>query len=250
MQIFIITLPEDGNRRYAIEGQLENLGLPYEVLPAVNGRLLSLEDRRKNYDEVWFIRNEGQAATPGELGCALSHIEAYRLVVERRLPYALILEDDAWLNPNLPQLLQAIEGQASPDEKRVFLLTWFSAIDSRKHSTLWSAYHVADVKSAYCAHGYVVSNAAARAMLKVLHPVRHLADSWNWLRRHRIVRILAVFPTCITADLSYDTRTAGEMTQAAAGRSQLALLRHKLYRAFWRLVDHTSAIITRQSKSS
>jgi glycosyl transferase family 25 len=248
LQIFVINLPEDIDRRRAIEGQLRNLALSYEVLPAVKGNLLSFEDKRRNYDESWFIRNEGRPALPGELGCALSHIATYRLIVERKIPHALILEDDAWLNPNLPQLLQAIEEKIAPGKKNVFLLTWFSAINSRKHISLWSSYRAAGVKSALCAHGYVVSNAAATALVKVLFPVRHLADCWNWLQRHRVVRVLAIFPTCITADLSYRTRTWGGLAEAVAKPSGFALLRHKLHRAFWRLVDHASAAISRLGK--
>jgi glycosyl transferase family 25 len=249
MQIFFINLPEDVYRRRAVEDQLRNLGLHFEVLPAVKGKLLSSEDRRKNYDELRFARNEGRPALPGELGCALSHIEAYRLVVERKLPFALILEDDAWLNPNLPELLKAIEVQYPQSEKNVFLLTWINAVGSRKLGTLWSSYHVVEVKSAFCTHGYVVSNAAAEALLKALHPVRHLADCWNWLRRHRVVRVLAVVPTCITADLSYGTRTSGELAETIAGRSQFGRLRHKLHRVIWRLVDHGSAVISRLGKA-
>ena len=249
MRIFVINLAEDTERRHSIEEQLTNLGLSHEMLPAVKGKLLSPDDRRNSYDELRFVRNEGRSALPGELGCALSHIEAYRLVVERKLPYALILEDDAWLNPNVPQLLKAIERQYPPSEANVFLLTWFNALGSRKLGALWSSYHVADVKSAYCAHGYVVSNAAAEALVKALHPVRHLADCWNWLRRHRVVRVLAVVPTCITADLSYATRTSGELAETVAGRSRVGFLRHKLHRVIWRLVDHGSAVSSRLGKA-
>ena len=147
VHIFVINLPEDKERRHAIEGQLGRLGLSYEVLPAIRGAQLTPDERRRQYDEKWFVRNEGRPALPGELGCALSHLAAYRLVVERKIPYALILEDDAWLNPNLPQLLQAIEKKYLPTEKNVFLLTWISAMSGRNHGELWSSYHVAEMKS-------------------------------------------------------------------------------------------------------
>jgi glycosyl transferase family 25 len=120
VHIFVINLPEDADRRRAIEGQLGRLGLSYEVLPAIKGAQLTPNERRRQYDEKWFVRNEGRPALPGELGCALSHLAAYRLVVARKIPYALILEDDAWLNPNLPQLLQAIEKKYHADGKEVF----------------------------------------------------------------------------------------------------------------------------------
>ena len=245
MKIFVISLLEDLERRRSIDGQLGRLQLPYETLPAVRGADLSPEEKRRHYDEKWFVRYQGRPAMPGELGCALSHLMAYRLVLERALPHALILEDDAWLNPNLPQLLQAIERDYLATDRSVCLLTWASAGSHRSRSPLWASYDVADLKSAMCAHGYVVSNSAARVLVETLYPVRHLADCWDWLRRHRIVNIRAIFPPCITADLSYETRTTGELGQVLAQRSRLRRLGHKVHRAFWRVADHLLATAAR-----
>lgn len=108
MHIFIINLKEDYERRKAIEAQLDHLGLAYEIFSAVRGRDLSPEERASSLDETGHLRNEGRLPTPGELGCALSHIGIYRLIQERGISHALVLEDDAWLNPNLPQLLAAV----------------------------------------------------------------------------------------------------------------------------------------------
>jgi glycosyl transferase family 25 len=245
MQVFVINLPEDSERRCAIEAQLQGLGLSFELLPAVRGTSPTTDERRAHYDEVRFIRNEGRAALPGELGCALSHIAAYRLIVERGLPHALILEDDAWLNPNLPLLLEAIEERFRPDQRNVFLLTWVAATSSRKRGFLWSTYFLAEAKSAWCTHGYAVSNSAAVALLANLYPVRHLADCWNWLRRHRIVDVLAVSPTCITSDLSFDTRTTAGLADATGKRPAGVGLLHKMRRAYWRSIDLASAVLGR-----
>lgn len=231
-----------------MERQLRELGLSYEIFPAIWGKRLSAEERAQSYDDTWFVRNEGRSAFPGELGCALSHIAIYRLIRERNLPHALVLEDDAWLNPNLPQLLEAIDRKKDPDQKNVFLLTWFSAVSMLRFETLWSAYHLARVKSAQCAHGYVVSNAAAGALINALFPVQHVADCWGWLRRHRVVDIWAVFPTCITADLSHETNTTLELRAAPAKKSLVKRLARKIYRGFWWGYDHALAIIHRVGK--
>lgn len=246
MQVLVINLPEDAVRRASIEGQLRSSDLPYEFIPAINGSVLSTEERRRNYDARRFARNEGRPALPGELGCALSHIAAYRLIVERQIPFALILEDDAWLNPNVSQLLEAIERRYRPEDRNVLLLTWVAAASNKKKGEfLWSTYFVADVKSAWCTHGYVVSRAAAEALIEALYPVRHLADCWNWLRRHGVVNVLAVVPTCITLDLSFGTLTSKELAETKARRAPAGYLAHKFRRAFWRLVDHVSAAIRR-----
>lgn len=246
MFVIVVNLPEDVERRQAIERQLRSLELAFELLPAINGRLLSSAEKHSQYDERQFVRSEGRPALPGELGCALSHIAAYRLIVERQIPLALILEDDAWLNPNVPQLLEAIEGRYRPEDRNVFLLTWVAAASKKKKGEfLWSTYYVTDAKSAWCTHGYVVSRAAAEALIEALCPVRHLADCWNWLRRHRVVNVLAVVPTCITLDLSFGTLTSKGLAETKVKRALAGYLMHKFRRAYWRLVDHASAAIRR-----
>ena len=250
MHIFVINLPEDTERQRAIDIQLRGLGLAYELFPAIRGKLLTPAEKAQHYNETWFVRNEGRPALPGELGCALSHIAVYRLIRERNISHALILEDDAWLNPNLPQLLQAIEQRYPPSQKNVFLLTWFSAISTRKFDTLWASYHLADIKSALCTHGYVISNAAADALIKALYPVRHVADCWGWLQRHGIVRIRAVFPTCITADMAFETRTTSELSTASDQRPLSKRLARKIYRGFWWMFDRMLATLHRTGKFS
>jgi glycosyl transferase family 25 len=241
MYIFVINLPEEGFRRAAIEKQLHLFNMDFEIFPAVKGKNISVEEKSRHYNDKWFTRYEGRSATLGELGCALSHIEIYKKIKEKNISHALILEDDAWLNPNLPELLNAIDKKYSSEQKNVFLFTWFSAISQLNIQTLWSNYHVAKVKVAYCAHGYVVSNAAAGALINVLYPVCHVADCWGWLRRHQIVNIFAVFPTCITADLSYETGTTAEL-KLMVKKPLTEIISHKCYRGFWTAYDHLRAL--------
>ena len=248
MHIFIINLKEDYERRKAIEAQLNHLGLTYEIFPAIRGKALVEAERAASYDEVWHRRNEGRDATPGELGCALSHIGIYRLIQERGISHALVLEDDAWLNPNLPQLLAAIEAKKDPKRKEVILLTWFQSVRMKGFDTLWSCYHSAEASSATCTHGYVISNAAAGAMLEVLFPVRHLVDCWNWLIRHKVVRVRAVFPTCITANLAYQSGLAdGERSSG----SSLPLVRRytrRCWRLYWFVYDRVLGVLHRLTR--
>jgi len=245
MHIFVINLPEATARREAIERQLRGLGLEYEIFPAIRGNALSAEAKVLNYDDTWFNRNQGRSANAGELGCALSHLAVYRMIIDQDISHALILEDDAWLNPNLPKLLQAIEQKYSPDQANVFLLSWTTAVSTNNVVTLWASYRVARVRSAVCTHGYVVSNAAASALIKALFPVRHAADSFTWLRRHRIVNLLAIIPNCITLDLSYETSITSHIPVQGAKRTVITRLAHKVYRAWWRGVDHGFALMRR-----
>jgi len=245
MRIFVINLPEATARRESVERQLHGLGLCYEIIPAIRGNALSAEATVLNYDDTGFKRNVGRSANAGELGCALSHLAIYRIIIDQDISHALILEDDAWLNPNLPQLLQAIEQKYSPDQTNVFLLSWATAVSTNNLVTLWASYRVARVRSAVCTHGYVVSNAAASALIRALFPVRHIADCFAWLRRHRIVNLLAIIPNCITLDQSHESAITRCIPVQDAKRTVIKRLAYKVYRAWWLGVDYGCALMRR-----
>ena len=241
MHIFVINLPENSARREAMGRQLQSLNLAYEILPAVRGKSLTAEERRRNYDEDRCIRTVGHSLSAGVLGCSLSHIAFYRKVVESDISHALVLEDDAWLNPNLPQLLDAIEKQFSADQTTTILLSWTNAV-TNPYRRLWAGYGLRPVRSAVCTHAYVVTHAAAKALLKALYPVHNVADCWDWLIKHGIAEIQAVIPPCITTDLAYDSDITPEMQKMIGAWSLRYRLLRKIKRAWWKSVDEVAAV--------
>ena len=97
--IFVISLARAPERRTSIEHHLKELGLAYEIVNAVDGKLLPDEEQQK-------LLAPGVSYVPGVIGCYLSHVGVYQELVKRNLPIALILEDDARLNPEIvPALL-------------------------------------------------------------------------------------------------------------------------------------------------
>jgi glycosyl transferase, family 25 len=248
MRIFVINLVGNVDRRNSIVGQLDRLGLEYDVVPAVSGKELSAEELACHYDDKRFKRSEGRRAAPGEIGCALSHIGVYRRIVNEDIPRALILEDDAWLNPNLPMILEAMSDNVEPSEAQVFLLTWFVSLSRVPRIKLWSSYELGHVKKAYCSHGYVVTQSAARRLTDVLYPVKRVADCWDWLIQHRIVEVLAICPTCVTADLRFESAIAPDVGDAKT--SVLASLRYKLGRLFWKSTDYLISLSARVRRTS
>jgi len=56
------------------------------------------------------------ALSPGEVGCFLSHRACWKRIVKDDLDYALIVEDDLALDPDIwPDVLRLIERNATPD---------------------------------------------------------------------------------------------------------------------------------------
>jgi glycosyl transferase, family 25 len=75
------------------------MGLEAEFFPVVEGRLLPPE-----------VLEAGarMGLTPGELGCYYSHLAPWEAVELRGLPGALVLEDDIFLDPALPDVVTEV----------------------------------------------------------------------------------------------------------------------------------------------
>jgi GR25 family glycosyltransferase involved in LPS biosynthesis len=82
--IQVINLESRPDRLARISAELQRAGLSFETQVAVDGQL--------ELHEPKFI-------SKGAIGCWKSHVNSMRRIVEARVPFGLILEDDATLSP-------------------------------------------------------------------------------------------------------------------------------------------------------
>jgi glycosyl transferase, family 25 len=93
-QIYVLNMPRSIKRRALFLFQSKILKLSNaEIIQAVDGRNLDLEMMRAQGILQWDNHLK-RDLTAGEVGCYLSHISAWRTLLERKLNTALICEDD------------------------------------------------------------------------------------------------------------------------------------------------------------
>lgn len=105
MKAFVINLKRNPERLASISSQLNNLGIEFEVIEATDGKKLSEKDLIKLYSTSESLRHIKKPLTPGEIGCADSHLRIYEKIVEQNLPYSLVLEDDTVVDSSIKTLL-------------------------------------------------------------------------------------------------------------------------------------------------
>jgi glycosyl transferase family 25 len=93
LPIFIISLPEAQERRTRITGIMNDLGLEFQFIDAVDGRQFDVINH-PNYDAAKRLRCFGKHLTGGDIGCTLSHKKIYQKMVDENIAKALIFEDD------------------------------------------------------------------------------------------------------------------------------------------------------------
>lgn len=106
-QTFVISLKECADRRAKIAARLAQLRMAFEFVDGIDLRGADILEH-PHYDAERRRLYYGRDLQPGELGCLLSHRQVYQIMVERELPYALVLEDDAGLEDDLPAVVASL----------------------------------------------------------------------------------------------------------------------------------------------
>ena len=195
ISIFVVNLTESTERRKRIQEQLDQLGLQAEFFPAVRGKSLDAAELATNYDDSSFFR----PLSPGEIGCALSHVFIYKLIIERNIDHCLILEDDVLISEHVSKIMASIETVINPDSPELILLTSLKEYSENDSISLnIDNYRIVPVIRAGCTHGYIITNAGARALYQYCYPIRKPADWWELVQH--LITVRGIDPIVIDWD--------------------------------------------------
>lgn len=195
--VFVINLPAQVDRRALMLAQLKAAGIDAEIIEAVDGNALSAKRIASVYDAAASKATCGRELARGEIGCALSHQAIYRRVIERELPWAVVIEDDTLLGRDFRPVLGAIVASLDAQLSTVYL---FSHVD---RYTNWGRQKLAPGRRwlvtpvrAHGGHCYLITNAAAHALLRANEPIHFPVDYWMTYRAQGAVKLRAIVPYC------------------------------------------------------
>ena len=100
IKCFIIHLKRANKRRKFVDEIVNNVPMASEIIDAIDGSLLpekeinSILSNKKIYNPKYPFN-----VNLGEIGCFLSHREAWQRIVDQKLEAGLIIEDDVRVNP-------------------------------------------------------------------------------------------------------------------------------------------------------
>ena len=178
---------------------LTELGLDFEFIDAVDARNGLPQAFEEQIDREAIRRNLGRDMLGPELGCALSHTLAYREILKRDLPCAVVLEDDIVPTTDFLELLRS--GVLERSNYDLVLLYYNLATAFR-----WSFRRCLGERkffrfsalpsSTAC---YYLTRAGAARLLEAATPVSFVAD-WPLLIPFRM-RSAGVFPSVVKHSL-------------------------------------------------
>jgi glycosyl transferase family 25 len=201
--VFVISLKRSVERRDHTTKQLNDMGVPFQFIEAIDGVELSDQDIRNNND--YGIYKSGVHASylrKEEIGCVLSHLKILRKIVDEKIELACILEDDNDYIKEFKDLL--IGGDLNTSEWDILYLGHHSACTtSEAQSTNKKQLISIDSKIGealevpYGSYAYILNIEAAKKILNIAFPIRMPFDSYIGNAPAIGLRTSLISPPCV-----------------------------------------------------
>ncbi len=198
----------------------------------------------------------GRDMPPGMLGCYLSHIAVYRLMQDAAAPVALVLEDDARLDPRFVPTLR--EGLRSLDFDYCLLDCHPANPQGHVYYDRADGVNIGPGLTAYAthapptgSHAYLITREAAAQRALHAFPIRRVLDVYSELPYRPRFRVLVSPPGAgVSRDSHHslteerDHRTGGAMALLRAVPGYYPL-RNLLDPRLWRLQREVPRLVRR-----
>lgn len=171
---YLINLNKDSDRLDFFREQFERLELSFERIPAVDGRAMTDEEyasfqraRPRDQKKRWLR---------GQMGCFLSHYQAWEAIASGSDRYGAVFEDDIFVSDGLRRILsdddwvpQGVDViRLEPSSNRVRLGRKLTSVEDRDYYRVLS--------TSWCAGAYLLSREAARKLVTLAQEHHQPAD--------------------------------------------------------------------------
>ena len=177
--LFVVSLARAAERRRAICEHLQHMGARFRLIDAVDGAALGKDEWRSVVDGNIPLH-------PGTVGCYLSHVRIYETMAAENIQVALVLEDDARLNPDVVHLL-SIGLQSDEfdycfldgDDENEFDPIYFDPADRIQLAPGIAAHRLS--AGPQTTHAYLITLPAAKRRLQAAFPIQKAIDLYDHL---------------------------------------------------------------------
>ncbi|MDM5069113.1 glycosyltransferase family 25 protein [Aeromonas salmonicida] len=185
--------------------QMEHLGIGFEFFNAVDGRALTAVDLGK-VDFSLAREYCGHDLSRAEVGCALSHIRLYELIVAQGIERCVILEDDVYLHMHFKAIIETI---VTCNQADIVFLHHGKAKRWPLLRQLPEGYRLArymtpskhSKRGVLSAAGYILTLTGAEKLLAKAYPLRMPADYLTGRLQLNGLTASGVEPCCLDVDL-------------------------------------------------
>lgn len=195
LKVFIISLKHDIDKRNRICTTLDAMSIEYEIIDGVYGK--NLQAKYINaLNQQGILCKRGYLATPGEIGCSLSHNLAIKRILVDKIGWACILEDDAILDSRFKDFVMNFD-ETSHNPNDLYLLGGQEGLRTRRLISK-SVYYKKNIgnqifnrvmysnKYITRACAYVISFDSSQKYISHYESNFYLTDDWDYLIENNI----------------------------------------------------------------
>ena len=217
--VFVISLLRAQERRLSVVRQMTHHCIDFEFVDAVDGKQITDQELQKvNFD---LAQKLGHKLSMGEIGCALSHITIYEMIIAKNIDKCIILEDDAYLHINFKSIVEKI---IKIDHGDIVFLHHGKAKSWPIYRGLPEGYRFAKYispskkskRGIFSAAGYLLTKKGAEILLSKAYPIRMPADYLTGMPQLTGISAYGVEPSCIDVGLfktTIDDRNYGQYVE-------------------------------------
>ncbi|MGK0254607.1 MAG: glycosyl transferase family 25 [Mariniflexile sp.] len=211
VKCFYINLDFETKKRDHMNALCVGLGHDFTRINAVVGKTISDSTLDIIYNNELARQKVGRNLTKGEIGCALSHIAALKLMVENNNQYAVIYEDDIKTDFNSKDIQKIIENIENGWD--IVLLGHHPKYTRNKGAAIsfWNRQEISKkisvgrfVERPLGAYAYLISQDAAKNIINDFNTISIPFDWWN-IKEYRVLGL--VRPNAVIADDFSNTST-------------------------------------------
>lgn len=242
IKIFVVSGAQSLERRQFMRRQLDSMGIEFEFHDAYFPESIPQMQHAENL--LFAKRINGKA----EYGCARSHQNVYLQLLDRDIPLAVVLEDDAELSQDFLHILRLLPsltfdvcmlGQSKLTRDQYRNAEYYFPLYERRRLGKWKVGK--SLSSRYGTVGYAVSKRGAQKLLRANPRCELVADNWSYFEiAHDFtldeIRPLVVFEDCITHGSHIDEERGGKQVDHIVRTNAMAVSR--LYQFFKALKAH------------
>ena len=189
LQIIVISLRRSLDRRAKVEQELKKVSFPWVFLDAVDGS--ALPKPPQEYKSSKVRRLQGYELTPNEIGCYLSHKEAWKHCVEKNIP-TLIFEDDFVLLPEFEYVIQSL--LSNPEAWSFVRLQGLYEVPYKALASINDVHLVKNIGDAVGATAYLLKPEIAKALIRESGDIYEPADHFLEHHQKHGLEFLAIRP--------------------------------------------------------
>ena len=195
MYVMVVSLAFDQSRREKISSVMNDLNIEFPFVDAIYGRDLSKEEKETIPTQI-FEKRCKHKPSDAVLGCTLSHIKAYEIMLEKGLEWTCILEDDVILDEKFGQFISEIN-EGKLEQNTLYILGGQDGLRYR-HKVVFNFFKNKILggqlfKKVSYGHGYVVRSCCYLASKNIVKNIIDelkidffAMDEWKYLMRKNV----------------------------------------------------------------